>query len=255
MPNPSLYLHELIDIVGTGSEPYKAHTGQLGTGRRDGGAPLVGTWQQSGSTGTWPMVVNLWEMRGWDHWAEILERQYTRASGQEPALKRWWKQATKYRSGGFDRILEPAPFCPTRAELIERRVRGVACVQEIATVKPGTADQYLDAVAARWLPIAERRGLTLLGAYRTTMRDTEAILLWCLPSFAAFTQHLGTLHADRVARSWLERARAWRVDYRETLLVPSIWCVTHPDWRETGRMPASPRRGARVSGARGSGSS
>ena len=91
MPNPSLYLHELIDIVGTGSEAYKAHTGQLGTGRRDGGAPLVGTWQQSGSTGTWPMVVNLWEMRGWDHWAEILERQYTRASGQEPALKRWWK--------------------------------------------------------------------------------------------------------------------------------------------------------------------
>ena len=47
MPNPLLYLHELIDIVGTGSEPYKAHTGQLGTGRRDGGAPLVGTWQQS----------------------------------------------------------------------------------------------------------------------------------------------------------------------------------------------------------------
>src|SRR5262249_39455610 len=93
MPDPSLHLHDLIDIGGMGSEPYKAHTGQLGTGRRDGGAPLVGTWQQSGSTGTWPMVVNLWEMRGWDHWAEILERQYTRASGQEPALKRWWKEA------------------------------------------------------------------------------------------------------------------------------------------------------------------
>ena len=84
MPNACLYLHELIDIVGTGSEAYKAHTGRLGTGRSDGGAPLVGTWQQSGSTGTWPVVVNLWEMRGWDHWSEILERQYTRASGQEP---------------------------------------------------------------------------------------------------------------------------------------------------------------------------
>ena len=106
------YLHETIDILGTGSEAYKAHTGKLGSNRTDGGAPLVGTWQQSGSTGSWPTVINLWEMQGWDHWAEILIRQYTRASGQEPKLKRWWTEATKYRSGGFDRILEPAPFCP-----------------------------------------------------------------------------------------------------------------------------------------------
>src|SRR5262249_58901149 len=84
MPNPSLYLHELIDIVGTGSEAYKAHTGRLGTGRRDGGAPLVGTWQQSGSTRARPGGVNLWGMRGWGHWAEIPGRPYTPASGPEP---------------------------------------------------------------------------------------------------------------------------------------------------------------------------
>ena len=29
MPNRCLYLHEVIDIVGTGSEAYKAHTGAL----------------------------------------------------------------------------------------------------------------------------------------------------------------------------------------------------------------------------------
>src|SRR5262245_41166289 len=141
MPNDLLYLHEQIHIVGTGSEAYKAHTGKLGTGRTDGGASLVGTWQQSGSTGAWPLVVNLWEMRGWDHWADILERQYTRASGQESKLRRWWAEATRYRSGGFDRILEPAPFSPTRADLIAGQVRGAVCLQEIATVKPGTAER------------------------------------------------------------------------------------------------------------------
>jgi hypothetical protein len=232
MANPCLYLHETIDIVGAGSEAYKAHTGALGTNRTDGGAPLVGTWQQSGSTGAWPKVVNLWEMRGWDHWAEILARQYTRASGQERKLGRWWKEATKFRSGGFDRILEPAPFSPTRAELVERGVRGLACLQEVATVKPGTAERYLDALASRWLRVAAGRGLTLLGAWRTAMRDTEAVVLWSLPAFADFTRHLATLGADRATRAWLERAREWRVDYRETLLVPSVWCVTHPDWRE-----------------------
>jgi len=242
MANGCLYLHEVIDIVGTGSEAYKAHTGALGTGRTDGGAPLVGTWQQSGSTGAWPKVVNLWEMRGWDHWAEILARQYTRASGQEKKLGRWWKEATKYRSGGFDRILEPAPFSPTRANLIERGVRGMACLQEIATVRPGTTERYLDALASRWLPVAAGRGLTLIGAWLTAMRDTEAVVLWCLPSFADLTRHLGTLGADRSACDWLERAREWRLDYRETLLVPSIWCVTHPDWREAAPRRRTPRR-------------
>jgi hypothetical protein len=242
MPNRCLYLHEVIDIVGTGSEAYKAHTGAPGTGRRDGGAPLIGTWQQSGSTGAWPTVVNLWEMRGWDHWAEILARQYTRTSGQEKKLGRWWKEATKFRSGGFDRILEPAPFSPTRAELIARGVRGMACLQEIATLRPGTAERYLDALASRWVDLAAGRGLRLVGAWRTSMRDTEAVVLWCLPAFTDLTRHLGTLGADPATRDWLERAREWRVDYRETLLVPSVWCVTHPDWREPP--PRAPRRPA-----------
>ncbi|HEV7730931.1 MAG TPA: NIPSNAP family containing protein [Candidatus Binatia bacterium] len=235
MPNSCLYLHELIDIVGTGSEPYKAHTGALGTDRADGGAPLIGTWQQSGSTGTWPLVVNLWEMRGWDHWAEILEKQYTRASGQEPKLATWWKEATKYRSGGFDRILEPAPWSPTRQELVDAGVRGMACLQEIATVRPGTAEDYLEAVAKHWRATAAKRGLTLLGAWRTTMRDTEAVLLWSLPGFAELTQHLGGVERSREGRRWQERARTWRIDYRETLLVPSVWCITHPDWQPASR--------------------
>jgi hypothetical protein len=130
----------------------------------------VGTWQQSGSTGDWPRVVNLWEMPGWDGWADILEYQY--AAGRQPGpLRRWWAQAARLRTGGFDRILEPAPWSPTRSDLVERGVRGLACIQEIATVRPGTAAAYLEAVASRWLPTATRRGLTLLGAWRTATSE------------------------------------------------------------------------------------
>jgi hypothetical protein len=56
--NGKLYLHETIHIVGTGSEPYKRHTGERTPAGPAG--VLVGTWQQSGSTGDWPRVVNLW---------------------------------------------------------------------------------------------------------------------------------------------------------------------------------------------------
>jgi hypothetical protein len=232
MPNRRVYLHETIAIVGTGSEAYKAHTGKLGTDRSDGGAPLVGTWQQSGSTGSWPTVVNLWEMRDWTHWADILERQYTRASGQDPELRRWWTEATQWRSGGFDRILVPAPFSPTRDEIVARGIRGAGCLQEIATVKPGTAERYLAAVGKARRGAMERRGLALLGAFRTAMRETEVVLLWNLPTFAHLTTYLA--EGDGTAeRAWARAARAWRSDFRETLLVPSPWCVHHLDRQDS----------------------
>jgi hypothetical protein len=229
VPNPKLYLHETIHIIGTGSEAYKRHTG---TRTPSGPAGvLIGTWQQSGSTGDWPRVVNLWEMDGWEGWGQILEHQYG-GEGQPAALAQWWSEAARLRSGGFDRILEPAPYCPTRAELIRQNVRGRAFIQEIATVFPGAADAYLEGVEAHWVSVAARRGLTLAGAWRTAMRDTEAVLLWCLPRLGDYTRHLSDFASARETREWTAKARLWRTDYRETLLIPSLWCVMHPEWKE-----------------------
>jgi hypothetical protein len=233
MENTHLYLHETIHIVGTGSEAYKRHTGE-GRARGPHAAALVGTWQQSGSTGRWPRVVNLWEMRGWDHWAELLEYQYG-DTAQPEELRRWWTEATQFRSGGFDRILEPAPWSPTRQELIERGTRARAFVQEVACIRAGQVEQYLEAVATDWLPVATRRGLVLVGAYRTAMRDTEAVLLWGLSALRDFTRHLRDFWSAAETRAWAEAARAWRTDYRETLLIPSRWCVVHPEWTEASR--------------------
>jgi hypothetical protein len=186
-------------------------------------------------------------MAGWDHWGELLEMQYARGA-QPPALRKWWEAGLKFRSGGFDRILEPAPFSPTRQELVERQVRGRAFIQEIATVTPGAVDQYLAAVASSWMPVAARRGLTLAGAWRTAMRDTEAVLLWALPTLRDYTRHLEDFWTAAETRAWAERARTWRVDYRETLLIPSRWCVMHPEWSGRGdgaRPPVGGRATAR----------
>jgi hypothetical protein len=77
------------------------------------------------------------------------------------------------------------------------------------------------------------------------MRDTEAVLLWCLPTLRDLTRHLADLATAPETSAWAETARTWRTDYRETLLVPSQWCVVHPDFAE--RRPPS---GARAAGTR-----
>src|SRR2546426_241702 len=150
-------------------------------------------------------------MDGWAGWADILAYQYGPRPGQPPALRKWWTEATKYRSGGFDRILEPAPWSPTSDELVARGVRGHAFVQEIATCRAGAVDDYLEAVAHEWRPIAQQRGLTLAGAWRTAMRDTEAVLLWCVAALADFTRHLRDVRSAPDSRGWMEKARPWRV--------------------------------------------
>src|SRR5258706_5608520 len=111
-----LYLHEIIDIVGTGQVAYLQTVGERAQhSEREGISRLVGTWRVIGSTNRWPRVVNLWEMDDWDHWAETLERQFL-PQKKDPALGPWWSQATQLRSGGFDCILEPTPFTPTLAD-------------------------------------------------------------------------------------------------------------------------------------------
>ncbi|GIW41986.1 MAG: hypothetical protein KatS3mg076_2563 [Candidatus Binatia bacterium] len=61
-----LYLHEIIDIVGTGQEPYLDTVGERARhSEQEGISRLAGSWKVVGSTNRWPRVVNLWEMDGW----------------------------------------------------------------------------------------------------------------------------------------------------------------------------------------------
>src|SRR5215204_240518 len=95
----SLYLHEVIDIVGLGAWPY-----------------MHGTWYTMGITGRWSQVVNLWDIPGgWDGWATAVDRlNLQRTANKE--LEGWWREAFKHRSGGFDRLLLSGPGCPTTDE-------------------------------------------------------------------------------------------------------------------------------------------
>jgi hypothetical protein len=223
-----LYLHEIIDIIGTGQEPYLQSVGERARHSEAAGiSRLMGTWKVIGSTHRWPRVVNLWEMDGWAHWAAALERQFV-PDAADPHLAPWWAKATEWRSGGFDRILEPTAYSPSRAEIADRGIRAGVCVQTIVQLLPGLRASYLDAVGETLVPLLAARDLTLLGAYAAPMRPDEAVLLWAAPDFRHLCNLYAERHGDAALRHWSERVTRWRRELDTMWLVPSTDCIFHP---------------------------
>jgi hypothetical protein len=223
-----LYLHEIIDIVGTGQESYLQTVGERGRhSEAEGISRLMGTWKVIGSTHRWPRVVNLWEMDGWKQWAGTLERQFLPGK-VDAALAPWWAKATEWRSGGFDRILEPTAYSPSRDALRAGGLKAWVCVHTIVQLKSGRRPAYLDAVGDTLRPALEARGLTLMGAYAVPMRSDEALLVWAAPDFRHLCHLYDGRRDDAELRRWGRRVDSWRSSSETMWLVPSADCFFHP---------------------------
>jgi len=223
-----LYLHEIIDIIGDGQAAYldsigerAAHSGRQGTSR------LMGSWRVVGSTGRWPRVVNLWEMDSWAHWARSLDRQFLPGK-QDPQLAPWWSKATQWRSGGMDRILEPATYSPTREQLRSRGLKAWVCEQTLVRLYPGQRDAYLRAVGERLCPLMASWGVELLGAYTAPLRSDEALTLWAAPDFDTLCAVYGDTNRRAALEKWTADAAPLQRRSRSVWLVPSSHCFLYP---------------------------
>jgi hypothetical protein len=223
-----LYLHEIIDIIGDGQQAYLDTVGERARHSEcEGISRLMGSWRVIGSTNRWPRVVNLWEMDGWEHWAQSLERQFL-PERRDPHLAPWWSVATQWRSGGFDRILEPASYSPTRSELSARGLKAWVCVHTLVRVLAGSREEYLEEVGAQLRPLLEARGLTLVGAYSVVMRSDEVATIWAAPDFRSLCSLYGRRHADPELRAWVAQVGGWRRRFESMWMVPSEHCFFHP---------------------------
>ncbi len=228
-----LYLHEIIDIIGDGQQAYIDTVGERAAhSQRQGISRLLGCWKVIGSTNRWPRVVNLWEMDGWTQWAESLERQFL-PEKKDAALAPWWSRATQWRSGGFDRILEPTAYSPTREQLRQQRLKAWVCVHTIIRLLPGACDEYLAAVGDALAPLLRAQGMTFMGAYAVPMRSDEAVVLWAAPDFRALCRWYETRGGDPQVRAWTARVGPLRQDFETMWLVPASYCFFHPQREDT----------------------
>lgn len=223
-----LYLHEIIDIIGTGQAAYmKTVVERAKHSQAEGISRLVGCWKVIGSTNRWPRVVNLWEMDSWAHWARTLERQFL-PEKKDAALAPWWAKAAEWRSGGFDRILEPAAYSPTCAQLQQSGLRAWVCVHTIARTSPGKSGAYLEAVGSTVQPALERQGITLFGAYKAPMRSDEVVVLWAAADFARACELFAQREEVPALRALADLEADLQVKAETMWLVPAEECFFHP---------------------------
>jgi hypothetical protein len=217
-----IYFHETIDttIVREKALMYLDKVGRSAVGlaaNRDAPMRNVGKWVVNWTTGRWIEVVGLWEMSSWEWFIEHFTKSdlmLDHPEGHE-----------QYRSGGFDRLLQPADGTPTLTEIQEQGLRAPFIMQETVEVAPGEASKYLGALrrGAEKIGKAER-GLRLQGAYKVLLRDErEVVIHWAFADLRAFTTFVSDPGVFPELQAWREEARDGEQSYIAKLLEPTSW--------------------------------
>jgi hypothetical protein len=188
--NAKVYIHEFISITKQNRARYMHHmtANWSPIAQEERNQLCYGVWGVIGSTGDWPQVVNIWEEDGFDGLARNFGHETGGAGMQDPALAKWWAAAADLRSGGFDRVLVPHPETKTITALCGDPVGAVTYAHEVIHLERGRPEAFLDAAIGAGSAVADRFGWRLVGAWRTAMvADDEAILLWAIPSWEAWS--------------------------------------------------------------------
>ena len=159
MASRNLYLYEVVDIVGQGQYDYMEHLWKDPVLVMPDMYNLQGSFYvNSAGGGRWPQVINIWDVgeRGWDAWAMNADRQNLKR--RKAFYGDWWDKAAGWRTGGFDRLCGGVPGSPTTAEIRAAGIRGTLFVNEILTVRPGSALDFLAAVAEVRAPLMAEYG-------------------------------------------------------------------------------------------------
>jgi hypothetical protein len=219
--NPNIYLHEIIRTVPGREEPYLASVLSIHDEptRRDRGRGAFAQFRSVETSGPWPCGINIWE-NTWAGQTEDLVSQFQDAQ-RDVAMEEWWNRNLHLRRGGYDRLLVPAPYSPTLAELVARGVTGEVFLHEILWLPFGEPAHYLDQLEHELMPAYERFGLDLVGAFRVAMRPRQVVTIVGAREWSRLGALFRESERDPALRQWNEY-RANTVEQAEELvLIPA----------------------------------
>jgi hypothetical protein len=230
-----VYIHELIDIIGPNRAKYMHHmtANWCPIAREERNQLCYGVWGTVGSTGSWPQVVNMWELDGWEGLAANLEHELSHATMQDPSLAEWWAEAATLRRGGYDRILVPAPWARSIDQLVADGGGAAFYGHELMTVAPGRNEELLDAVGTVGGPAAAALGVELLGGFRVAMGDaSECVVIWSFPDWATWVAYEQAWSCDGAMAPWRAALAELGARFQRALMVDAPLAPLR-----TGRQP------------------
>jgi hypothetical protein len=217
----AVYVHERIDIEGgaRGRMIELIRTRWAPHLERRHGVRLVGAWATVGSTAAWPEVRLHWEMDDWSHFARAQSGQFPMEE-RDVFLAEIWNQALEYRQHGQSWLLRAAPFSPDLARIRAESTAGEIVLHEDVRAQPGRLAAYHEALAKSFLPLAQRRGMRLLGAYAHALVPNQGINLWALRGWEHWHELMESEPRDAELRAWTAGQGEWLEDLDGFLVVP-----------------------------------
>ncbi len=195
MSTRDLYLYEVVDIVGQGQYEYMEHLWKDPVLQMPEMFGLQGSFYVcAAGGGRWPQVINIWDIgsRGWKGWASNVDRMNLKR--RKAFYSDWWDEAAQWRTGGFDRLCAGVPGSPSTAQIREAGIRGSLFVNEILSVRPGSALEFLAAVTETRKPLLADYSHLATGLYEVTSNQHEVIMVWAtdIPSNVRWHQNRDT---------------------------------------------------------------
>jgi hypothetical protein len=239
----SLYLYEVVDIVGQGQYAYMEHLWQDPVLRMPEMFGLQGAFYVcAAGGGRWPQVINIWDVgnQGWNGWASNVDRMNLKR--RKAFYGDWWDEAAKWRSGGFDRLCAGVPGSPTTEEIRARGIKGSLFVNEILSVRPGTPLDFLAAVVEQRVPLMESYDHRPTGLYEVTSNQHEVVMVWAtdIPSQVRLRRNRDTTRGlcdegevDERITAWEKRSAEYVTGGDTHIMTPLPRTVYGPDdWED-----------------------
>jgi hypothetical protein len=211
--NHSVYIHDRISIEGgaRGRMIEMIRTRWAPHLEYAHGVRLVGVWATVGSTAEWPEVRVQWEMDDWDHFSRSQSGQYPMEE-RDVFLAEIWNQALEYRRSGQSMLLRPAAFSPDLQSIRTQSLTGDIVLHEDVRSLPGRMADYHAALRDAYLPLAEARGLRLLGAYEHALVPNTGLNLWGIRGWDHWQALMEAEPSDTELRAWTDGQGEWLAD-------------------------------------------
>ncbi len=155
--------------------------------------------------------IALWEL---DDWAAL--DRLRKFQDKDLWMKTWKLESIRYRTDCVGRVLEPAPFSPTLAQINKGDYKSTFYLHCMARVFPGKVNEYMNAIKKELVPIAKNWGMQLAGCYQVAAGEAdsnEVFSIWTAGDMiAAWGAIRDTARKDPALKRWEAKAGVWRND-------------------------------------------